>query len=455
MVAMLLTVLRALHYGAMVSLVGTLLFELCVASPTLRRLDDGRTLGFWRWCRRLTLASAVLGILSGLVWLFFEASAMSGKSMALVVEQGIVPVVLSRTRFGHDWLIRGILAMPLIACLVARWRWAASSKVLAGTALTLAAAELVAIAGAGHAAAGTGWAGTLQLLADGVHLLAAGAWIGGLLPFAWLFATVRRAGGPLAADIAYDSATRFSRIGLLAVATLVMTGSVNSIFLVGSVPALLGTDYGHLLLVKLALFLTMVVFAAINRQWLVPQLARSGASSLGAQRNLVAQIERNALIEAGLGLLVLVLVGALGTTPPALHAAAMAVAVPGKSGHTGGRPGGTRRSSRRRRLRVRGHRSFPLRSEARASAYAAGSPRPLPRACRRLVARSLHDCSGLSNDVLSFERAFLGIVDRAWQRDLCRTLRPLPWCFRQGRWPARGWHAGATCGSHGGAHFRA
>ena len=320
MASVLLTVVRALHYGAMVSLAGTLLFEVCVAGPALRRLGNGRTPDFWRQCRRLTSASTVLAFLSGLLWLFFEASAMSGKPFALVFSQGILPVVLGRTRFGHDWLLRGMLALPLIACLAARGRSAAaSSKVLAGTALALAAAELVTIAGAGHAAAGTGWPGTLQMVADGAHLLAAGAWIGGLLPFASLFAAVRRAGGPLAADAAYDGAKRFSRIGLLAVATLVVTGSINSIFLVGSVPALLGTDYGHLLLVKLALFLTMVAFAAINRQWLVPQLARSGASSLGVGRDLVAQIERNALIEAGLGLLVLVLVGALGTTPPALH----------------------------------------------------------------------------------------------------------------------------------------
>jgi putative copper export protein/mono/diheme cytochrome c family protein len=317
---MLLTVVRALHYGAMVSLAGTLLFEVCVAGPALRQLGDGHALGFRRWCRRLSLASVVIGILSGLAWLLFEASAMSGKPVGLAFSQGIVPIVLVRTRFGHDWLLRGMLVLPLIACLVARRRSAAiSPKVLAGTALALAAGELVTIAGAGHAAAGTGWAGTLQLLADAVHLLAAGAWIGGLLPFAWLFAAVRRAGGPLAAEAAYDAATRFSRIGLVAVATLIVTGSVNSIFLVGSVPALLGTDYGHLLLLKLALFLTMIAFAAINRQWLVPHLARSGTSPLGSRGNLVARIERNALIEAALGLLVLVLVGALGTEPPALH----------------------------------------------------------------------------------------------------------------------------------------
>lgn len=319
MASMLLTAVRALHYGAMVSLLGMLLFEVWVAGPALRRLGDDRAPAFWRWCRRLTLASVVLGILSGLLWLCFEASTMSGKPLALVFSQGTIPVVLERTRFGHDWLLRGTLALPLMACLLLRRRSRTSSRVLAGVALALAAAELVTIAGAGHAAAGTGRAGTLQLVADAGHLLAAGAWIGGLLPFAWLLATLRRAGGPLSVDVAYEGAKRFSWIGVLAVATLIVTGSVNSIFLVGSVPALLGTDYGHLLLVKLALFLTMAAFAAINRQWLVPQLARRGASSLGAGRDLLAQIERNALIEAGLGLLVLVLVGALGTKPPAFH----------------------------------------------------------------------------------------------------------------------------------------
>jgi putative copper export protein len=60
------------------------------------------------------------------------------------------------------------------------------------TALLLSAIELAMIAGAGHAAAETGWPGYLHIFGDGVHLLAAGAWVGGLLALALLFAAARR-----------------------------------------------------------------------------------------------------------------------------------------------------------------------------------------------------------------------------------------------------------------------
>ena len=85
--------------------------------------------------------------------------------------------------------------------------------------------------------------------------------------------------------------------------------------LVGSIPALIGTDYGCLLVVKMCLFIAMVCIAAFNRQRLTPRLssARDGAD---AQR----QLQRNSLIEASMGVLILFIVGALGTLPPALHA---------------------------------------------------------------------------------------------------------------------------------------
>src|SRR5262249_14885896 len=84
-------------------------------------------------------------------------------------------------------------------------------------------------------------------------------------------------------------------------------------FLAGSVPALVGTDYGRLLLLKTALFCTMVGIAAVNRQRLTPRLA-------SAKNPDAARLPpRNSLIELRLGLGVLVVVGALGTIPPALH----------------------------------------------------------------------------------------------------------------------------------------
>jgi copper resistance protein D len=48
-------------------------------------------------------------------------------------------------------------------------------------------------------------------------------------------------------------------------------------YLVGSIPALVGTDYGRLLAAKVALFFAMVAVAAINRFRLTPGLVLAPA----------------------------------------------------------------------------------------------------------------------------------------------------------------------------------
>ena len=117
--------------------------------------------------------------------------------------------------------------------------------------------------------------------------------------------------------ISCKAVLRFSPLGILSVGTLVATGVVNTWMLAGSLPALTGTDYGRLLLVKVALFLVMLAFGAINRLWLAPHLVH--AANAAATANALRQIERNSLIEAGLAAVIIAIVALLGTLPPGLE----------------------------------------------------------------------------------------------------------------------------------------
>jgi copper resistance protein D len=85
---------------------------------------------------------------------------------------------------------------------------------------------------------------------------------------------------------------------------------VNTWALVGNPRAFVETQYGRLLLAKVALFAMMVGVAAINRLRLGPRLPDANASR---------SLQRNALIEFALGLIIVAIVGALGTLPPAVH----------------------------------------------------------------------------------------------------------------------------------------
>ena len=305
----LLIAARAVHYAATISLAGVFAFCALVlgsgASPRLR----------WR-LSLLAWASLLLALVSGALWLWSLAANLGGRSLNAALTQGVVATVLTDTRFGRLWFLRLFLAVLLSGLSMLPqaqrgrlWRW---------TGLALAAAMLGSLAWAGHGGATPGIAGDLHFAADILHLLAAGAWLGGLVPLALLLAEYREAADADAA-LARRAVSRFSRVAAGSVAVLLSAGLVITWFLAGSVPALIGTTYGRLLLAKIALFLTMVFVGAINLLRLSPRLvpsARSGSASAAAAPG---QLRRNALIEAGLGLAVLGIVAVLGTLPPGLH----------------------------------------------------------------------------------------------------------------------------------------
>ncbi|WP_052847447.1 copper resistance CopC/CopD family protein [Streptomyces avicenniae] len=109
--------------------------------------------------------------------------------------------------------------------------------------------------------ASTGRQTGLAVPADIVHLLAVGAWLGGLVSLLVLLA---RAPVP----VPRDAVRRFSAIALGAVAVLAVTGLYQSWRQVGlSWDGLTGTTYGQLLLVKVALVAVLVAVAGLSRRW--------------------------------------------------------------------------------------------------------------------------------------------------------------------------------------------
>jgi hypothetical protein len=61
----------------------------------------------------------------------------------------------------------------------------------------------------------------------------------------------------------------------------------------------------------------LVCIAAVNRLRLTPRLVPQGEPD--RSRNASRRLQRNSLIELGLGVVIIAIVGVLGTIPPALH----------------------------------------------------------------------------------------------------------------------------------------
>jgi putative copper resistance protein D len=171
----------------------------------------------------------------------------------------------------------------------------------------VAASFVGSLAFAGHAIGGQGLEGAIHPTADALHLIAAAAWVGTLIPFAILLTMMGRDAAML--SVARDATLCFSPVGIASVATILVSGMVNSWYLVGSVPAFTETEYGRLLLIKIALFALMVVIACINRLWLTPRLIAHPSFTVvqSARRSLC----RNAVIELAIGAVIVAIVAVL------------------------------------------------------------------------------------------------------------------------------------------------
>jgi putative copper resistance protein D len=298
---------RALHFTATVSLSGVVFFCIFVAEPALRPMPQydakREAKQFYDRLRLIFWISLILAGISGVAWFFCVVTEISDRPASETFSDDTAWTVLSDTEFGHIWIARLFIGALLAATVWIQSQerkpnWCSLFQAL------LAAAFVASLAWAGHAAATLGLQGDIHLASDVLHLVAVCAWVGGLLPYAILLKTFQREPAAILAT------RRFSDLGILAVGTILVTGIVNTWSLVGSVGALFGTEYGRLLMAKMVLFLVMVGVAAVNRLQLSPRLEVDRTTS---------KLERNSLIEAGLGIIVLFIIGALGTLPPAIH----------------------------------------------------------------------------------------------------------------------------------------
>jgi copper transport protein len=155
-----------------------------------------------------------------------------------------------------------LLAAGVAAAIAAAGRGAAAASVLA----VLTAAAMLAHTAAGHAGAPTSsrW---LNLSAQWLHLVAIGAWIGGLV---WLLAGMR----DRSTRQRVASVTRFSTLATFSLGLVVVTGVVRAVDGIGTLEALRSSGYGRALLVKVGLIVPLVALGGLNRFRNVPAIAR-------------------------------------------------------------------------------------------------------------------------------------------------------------------------------------
>jgi copper transport protein len=256
--------------------------------------------------------AAAVGAVAGLLALPLEVGYTAGRSLSVITDGSAWRAVWNTT-IGLAWVVRaaGILltAELLLAtrsrCRATWWQVTAIiGLVVVGTASAYG----------GHGAAGR-WH-YMGVLLTMLHVSAMAVWLGGLAMLVISFGSVDR-----------RAAARFSSIAIVAVATVVASGSVQALRQVGSLDALTGTSYGKLLIWKVIIVTAVLAVAAVARQSTHGRLiltssvagASVGAASVddGFDR---ARLRRAVSIEALLAVGIVIVTSLLMAANPSLAA---------------------------------------------------------------------------------------------------------------------------------------
>jgi putative copper resistance protein D len=317
-----LIAVRDIHFVTTVIVAGIVCFDLCIAAPVLRselRLPATEA-SFRSLAAKILWVSLAVSVASAIAWLLLLAARIADEPFDEVIADGTVWTVLSQTQFGLTWAVRFLFAAALTGSLLLQRSAKAVGVWQRVLAALLAGAYLGSLAFAGHGEEGLGFERNIHLAADFLHLLAAGVWLGGLIPFAILLTCLRRFREQSWVTAARNTGVRFSTLGIFAVGFLLATGAINTSFLVGGLQGLTDTTYGQWLLLKIGLFIAMLCLATINRQYLLPRLG----SRTGADQGVltVQRLVLSTFLEIALGLGIIAIVGVLGISAPAIGMAA-------------------------------------------------------------------------------------------------------------------------------------
>lgn len=242
---------RWLTLAGVAALIGALGFSLLVlnSGQTQPGVDE-----LQRTCRTLCVAGATLALLASLGALDVQSAAATGTDAVRTLPR-LAQVFDSI--WGRAWLIRvGLLCVLLATTLVRRLN-PLSAVAAVGVAATLSAS--------GHANARAFGGNLLPFFADWVHLGAASLWSGGLLVFVFglrpALAGVEEKGRT---EFFRRLIIRFSGVALVAVATILATGTYAALLHIASVALLFGSLYGRIVLAKLLLLIVLLVLGHVH-----------------------------------------------------------------------------------------------------------------------------------------------------------------------------------------------
>ncbi|MBK8902539.1 MAG: copper resistance protein CopC/CopD [Anaerolineaceae bacterium] len=318
--------LRWLNYFLLMSLIGAMAMIFLVLYPSPAKATVNPIL-WTAWQRILRWTRVCLGLLLlvGAAWALWQAFSLTAAFQEASSFLANLQRWLFNTRLGLMWWLR-LGAAVLLLGVVSRLRARASlTRQLPTPGEKTAVLFLLTLVTLGqsltsHAAALTKDT-ALALVADFLHLAAAGIWVGGLLALAvGLLPLIRQQPNELRLIIRAGWGP-FSKLAALSVGILFATGLYSAGRQVASLDAMLQTLYGQSLLVKIGFVLLMGGIGGLNAVLLQPglqkQLRRLLKRPSGWTLLPMEKMPRLILLEISLGVFILLVVSLVTAAPTA------------------------------------------------------------------------------------------------------------------------------------------
>ncbi|MBV9542853.1 MAG: copper resistance protein CopC [Chloroflexi bacterium] len=263
-----------------------------VIAPLLRPGDAAFAERGARRTRRLALVAGVLLVVGTLYAAVAQAAAAANVPLVQGLGQPLIDL-LGRGRFAAIWWPRFGIEVAAVA-LIGVW---GVEGVAAESAIAMVPAILLTTSLTSHGAALPSGA-SLGILVDWLHVIGAAAWVGGLALLLALAPLLRYSSGnePLLPRVIRG----FSRLGLVALGVVALSGALQAAFEIGSWDELVNNTYGQLVLVKVVLLAVMTILAGVNT------LTRAGVPFV-----------RGVRLELAAGVLVLAVAAMLAGVVPA------------------------------------------------------------------------------------------------------------------------------------------
>ena len=305
-------VVRWLNLLALLALVGSFFFRIILLERSLRvvTIPESAEASVWGIWRQLALAAFVLAVLTTAASLLLEASLVGNVQLAELASSDALPRTLLQTRFGTLWIARMVLLAATGALLFVRFRDSLWIAAVLGLGL------LLTISLGGHSAA-AGGTFSLALAADWLHLSGVAIWVGGLFNlFATMLTLWRQVKAEKRARWIAWMVPQFSAVAIPATLIIALTGLYSSLLQIPTLDSLVTTGYGDTLTIKVALFLVMLAFGALNLLLLSGRFQRAASQPERATKHFT-HFRLTVGAEVVLGISAIFLAGLLTLEPPA------------------------------------------------------------------------------------------------------------------------------------------